>query len=366
MSLKTISIEHEILTHRLKDYLNTHFNLDERIKAFKNRRFYSLEVELTNSCNLECCYCYSSSCRNSSHPDMTLEVVKKILKLSSEYGIKSIGWLGGEPLLHKDLETILKKAKYSGIKNILFTNGSLLSKAIWQNISDTLDHLVLHLDTIDKDIFEQIHNINHLDSKYFFSKTLKNLDNVLDSGYPKENISLYIVLSQLSYTTLKQTLEWAIFEKQLGMTTLFPLVPAGRGRNVDSDLRLSNQEIKNAFELRAKYENRPELLLLGPSEYCKHYQHTMAYIEVNGSVTPYAGIPFQYGNIANQNLQTIFDNFYEQLSFSNLVGDDGDNQLIGQCGNCSNSAYCFGTRASAFSRYEFLQLSDPFCWHIRK
>ncbi|MEE9615258.1 MAG: radical SAM protein [Thermodesulfobacteriota bacterium] len=352
----------ETSTERLEAYLNRYSDLDKRIEAFKDQRFYSLEVELTNRCNRECNYCYNSSCFASRQPDLPFEIVQKNLMDAYRYGMKSIAWLGGEPTLYPEIDKVLAVSKSFGFENILFTNGSLLAPELWERIGPTVDRIMLHLDTIDEETFIKLNRISVEESRRIFDQTLKNIDNILNCGFDPDKISLYMVLSRPTFKTIDRSLSWAISEKGFGTTMLYPMVRAGRGKNVDPDTSLNVQEIKEAFEIRAQIEGRPELLLLGPSEYCKHYQLTMAYVRVDGQVTPYAGMPGGDGNVFEEPLSSILERNYKELSFQDLVGPDGTNRLEGMCGVCSNSEFCFGTRTSALNEAGSECLSDPFCW----
>jgi MoaA/NifB/PqqE/SkfB family radical SAM enzyme len=359
------TVEHAVLGERLRFYLDRYFNLDRRIEAFRQRRLYSLEVELTNKCNRECCYCYNCSSRCSAVADMPFEPVVKLLKEAAEYGIKSMWWLGGEPTLYPKLEEVLKCSRDLGMENVLFTNGSLLGEGLWKRIRRTVDRIMFHLDTVDEESFIQINNISPVAGRRMLAATMRNLDGVLASGFDPDRISLYVVLFRPTFRTLPQTLEWALSEKGFGTVALYPMVRAGRAARMFSACDLTKGEIKRAFELRAECEERPELLLLGPSEYCKHYQMTMAYVRVDGDITPYAGLSTDCINAHVHQLTKVLDHHFPYLSFSSLVTADGslNVELGNPCGGCPNSTLCFGTRTSAFNTSGSISAGDPFCWH---
>ena len=358
------TIPHEILLKRLRSYLDRYFDLDHRIESFQNRRFYSLEVELTNKCNRECAYCYNCSSRHPAFKDLPFEAVMELLEQAAEYGIRSIGWLGGEPTLYSRLEEVLRRSKELGIENVLFTNGSLLTGKLWKSIGPGVDRMMFHLDTVDENTFIHINEIPPPAARSLLAITLRNLNGILASGFDPDRISLYVVLLRPTFLTLKQTLDWAINDNKLGTVTMYPMVRAGRALKTLPDAGLTKEELKRAFEMRAQCENRPELLLLGPSEYCKHYQLTMAYVQVDGEVTPYAGVPGGYGNILTNSLGKILEAHYEPLSFSRLVSMSGlDNtNVLYPCKLCPNCSLCFGTRTSALNELGLINSGDPFCW----
>ena len=113
----------QTLEKRLIDFLSQNFDLPDRIKSFREGKIHTLEVELTNFCNLSCFYCYT----NQSTPSiLTLEKAEELINQARAYGIKKIVWLGGEPTLNPDWREILEYSKGQGLSNELWTNGTTL------------------------------------------------------------------------------------------------------------------------------------------------------------------------------------------------------------------------------------------------
>ena len=80
---------------------------------------------LTNQCNLRCINCFNKTNVGGTE-EMSFEYVKTIIDhnpLVTKYDI-----MGGEPLMHSELEKILSYLEKSGKKIGLYTNGILLDK----------------------------------------------------------------------------------------------------------------------------------------------------------------------------------------------------------------------------------------------
>lgn len=84
-------------------------------------------INITNRCNLKCKHCFVFREGNPNIPtsenEMSADVmIRKIKKYRNKYGIFSMVWMGGEPLLRKDVLV-------PGIKlfprNVVTTNGTL-------------------------------------------------------------------------------------------------------------------------------------------------------------------------------------------------------------------------------------------------
>jgi organic radical activating enzyme len=92
-------------------------------------RIRKLEIYLTKGCNLKCRYCsHFNPYRRGIVSTETL--IGSMETWSTKVSPKKFGLLGGEPLLHPDINLIVKKARecWSKTHLILTTNGLLLSQ----------------------------------------------------------------------------------------------------------------------------------------------------------------------------------------------------------------------------------------------
>jgi len=90
-------------------------------------RLRKLEIYLTNGCNLKCRFCgHFNPYRKGIVPAETL--IGSMETWSKKVSPKKFGLLGGEPLLHPELDSIVRKARecWSQARLILTTNGLLL------------------------------------------------------------------------------------------------------------------------------------------------------------------------------------------------------------------------------------------------
>ena len=90
----------------------------------------TLYVLVTRQCQLACPYCIEKT-KVDTPDSLTVEqYIRKISKLLDTLPIANVMWVGGEPLLHPGLGTMVRALKRDGIKHILTTNGQLISKEI--------------------------------------------------------------------------------------------------------------------------------------------------------------------------------------------------------------------------------------------
>lgn len=88
----------------------------------------TLHIALTNTCDQICHGCFYSKKENSTEVFLSTQLFEKILNESHRTKVFQFAYGGGEPLLHPDILTFVKK---SGEKNIvpnITTNGNLLTE----------------------------------------------------------------------------------------------------------------------------------------------------------------------------------------------------------------------------------------------
>lgn len=95
-----------------------------------NRKHTYLRISLTEKCNLRCTYCMPEAgipLSPKAHL-MTAEEIYEIAKLFVTHGVTKIRLTGGEPLVRKDFETIIRKLAKLNVKLAITTNGILLDR----------------------------------------------------------------------------------------------------------------------------------------------------------------------------------------------------------------------------------------------
>jgi MoaA/NifB/PqqE/SkfB family radical SAM enzyme len=100
----------------------------------------------TRRCNLSCGYCNEFD--DHSAPVATSDLLRRIDRLA-ELGTGIVTLSGGEPLLHPDLDAIVRHIRARGIIATLITNGYLLSRHRIQRLNRAgLDHLQISIDNV--------------------------------------------------------------------------------------------------------------------------------------------------------------------------------------------------------------------------
>ena len=97
-------------------------------------------------CNLSCTYCNEYD--DHSPPVPTHDVLRRVDRLAM-LGTGIITLSGGEPLLHPDLDEIIRRIRSHGVIATLITNGYLLSRERISRLNRAgLDHLQISIDNV--------------------------------------------------------------------------------------------------------------------------------------------------------------------------------------------------------------------------
>lgn len=329
------------MTDLLREYLDFHLDVSERIKAFQQRKLYSVELEITNTCNLSCKYCYASANKKKVCLDET--VVIKILEAMQREGMKEVGWIGGEPLLVPELFQWMSLASERGLTNVLYTNGLLIDEACARKLIRHCGNgrIVIHLDATD---YEHWAEGQLRPSRKKFELNLHALERLVDAGCPGERVIMSTPLTRTCYETLEETLSLFI-SQGVRFINLIPLTPLGLSN--DKNAFLSPEEIWTAMGMRAKALNMPELMGLGISEYCKQFQMTDICVNCEGKVLPYVDYFQSVGNVYEEELDVLVERHFDKLSLADWVTPDTfGNRMRGHCGVCEYKTWCFGNPVS--------------------
>ncbi len=85
---------------------------------------------VTQRCNLHCAHCYSDS-RDRRYPDeLTTEQGLRLLGDLAEFGVPTVLFSGGEPLVRPDLFELAHAARELGMRTVLSSNGTLLDDEV--------------------------------------------------------------------------------------------------------------------------------------------------------------------------------------------------------------------------------------------
>ena len=134
-----------------------------------NRPIRDLRVSLTDRCNFRCFYCLPHGEPPIAPKEQMLsyEEIEYVCEIFVGLGIEKLRLTGGEPMLRRDVETIIRKLarlKTSGLRDLaLTTNGYYLPDRA-QSLKDAgLDRVTISLDSLKRDVFKRMTGVDVLD-----------------------------------------------------------------------------------------------------------------------------------------------------------------------------------------------------------
>ena len=112
-------------------------------------------VQITMECNSRCSYCDVWKLKDPPKA-IPLETLDRIFSSLRTLGVRIVSVTGGEPLMRKDLDGVLRSAKRHRLLSHVVTNGISLTKDRAVELAEAgLDYILLSLDSFDPEIYEK-------------------------------------------------------------------------------------------------------------------------------------------------------------------------------------------------------------------
>lgn len=321
----------------------------ERKKYYDQQKFYSIQVCPTYKCAASCSYCLES-CENVSREELPKDVLLKTLEEAAAYGIKSLSWQGGDPLIYPPLWEIIDHLSELGVGSNIFSNG-LISNRDAKNLTrlatrdPNYESTIIHIDTIYQEVYNKIHK----DPKTL-AKRIDGYKRLLEAGHPPERIMGVMTVTSQACETIEETIDWFLEEMGAGSIGLCGFKPAGFGEDPRFEPSLS--EHRRAHEYRAKRLGKDWLEVAGATMVGSLMCQTDIVLVAEGDILGCIGLTI--GNIYQQGIVEIFETNKNIATFRDMVK--------GKCGACEYNPICVGCRGAAYTYLGDPWAADPKCW----
>jgi len=337
--------------------------------------------EITKSCNLFCAHCRASSAYTPYEGELSTEeclhVIDDILGVGKPILILS----GGEPFLRQDFFQIAKYAANQGLRVVVGTNGTLITKELAQRLKEIpVSRIGVSLDFPTPELQDQFRG-----KPGAFEAALAGIENAREAGI---EVQINSTVTRLNASYLDDLLTLAF---KAGAVAFHPflLVPTGRGKNLAAE-ELPPEEYERI--LNWIYDKQVELgdrMFFKPTD-APHYlrvvrqrdkerdsqgvpesssQHSrvnaitrgclagigFCFISHQGQVQGCGYLNLEAGNILETSFSRIWNDsrlFCELRDLSNIKG---------KCGVCEYKAVCGGCRARAYEVTGDCFASEPYC-----
>jgi len=194
---------------------------------------------ITRACNLKCVHCYNDSGVGKPFKDITTEKAKEVLDDLAQFGVPSVLFSGGEPLMRQDLFELIEYAGGKGLRTVISTNGTLITKEKAAMIKERgVSYVGISLDGIGEinDKFRAV--------KGSFDKAVTGIRNCQAAGV---RIGLRLTLTQRNVQDLEALFDF--FEAEnIERACFYHLVPSGRGGAISAEA-LTHAQSREAIEM---------------------------------------------------------------------------------------------------------------------
>jgi 12,18-didecarboxysiroheme deacetylase len=340
---------------------------------------------MTRRCNLRCIHCYSSS-QNIDYPDeLTTEEARTMIRDLAAFGAPVLLFSGGEPLMRKDLPDLAQYTVDQGMRAVISTNGTLITKekaALFRKIG--LSYVGISLDgtRATHDFFRGVSGA--------FDQTLKGLRNCQEAGI---KVGVRFTVNRHNVADVPAIFD-LLEEENIPRCCFYHLVYAGRGSKlVEEDL--DHEETRRLLDLimdrtRGLFNRGMEKEVLtvdnhadGPYVYLRLLREdpmraaeVLELLEMNEGNSSGNGI-----GCISWDGEVHADQFWRNISFGNIrqrpfseIWMDTSNSLmaklknkqphvLGRCAACSWLDVCGGNfRARSESVAGDIWAPDPACY----
>jgi len=148
------------------------------------RPLHDLRISVTDRCNFRCVYCmpreaFGDFAFLQRSQLLTFEEITRVARIFVALGVEKIRLTGGEPLLRRDLETLVAMlAAIDGVRDLtLTTNGVLLTRDKARALADAgLKRVSISLDALDEATFRAM-----IDAPYSAADVLRAIDHAAEA-----------------------------------------------------------------------------------------------------------------------------------------------------------------------------------------
>ena len=193
---------------------------------------------ITRNCNLRCVHCYNDSGADKHSNEVSTAEAKTVIDDLADFGVPSVLYSGGEPLMRPDLFELIEYTVDRGLRAVISTNGTLITSEAAQRIKDLgVSYVGISLDGIGavNDKFRGV--------KGAFERAVRGIRHCQEAGV---RVGLRLTLTRRNVQELEQLFDF--FEAEgIERVCFYHLVPSGRGSAIADD-DLSAAECRHALD----------------------------------------------------------------------------------------------------------------------
>jgi 12,18-didecarboxysiroheme deacetylase len=183
---------------------------------------------ITRACNLKCVHCYAKASESGDEKELTTEEAKAMIDDLAEFGVPVLLFSGGEPLVRGDLVDLARYAVSRGMRAVISTNGTLITKDKARELKGVgLSYVGVSLDGM-----EEV-NDHFRGKKGAFQAAMEGIRNCQEAGL---KVGLRFTLNRMNVEEVPRIFD-LLEQADIPRVCFYHLVYAGRGSElIEEDL----------------------------------------------------------------------------------------------------------------------------------
>ena len=216
------------------------------LKDSYGRAIRDLRVSVTDRCNFRCFYCLPHGSPEETAPKealLTYEEIAAAVEVFASLGVEKVRLTGGEPMLRRDIETLVAKlARVPGVRDLaLTTNGFNLAERAAGLKAAGLDRVTVSLDSLRRAAFTEITGVDML------SRVLEGIRAARRVGLTPVKVNAVIVRGHND----AEVADFAAFAREHGVGVRFiEYMPLDSGHGWSRERVVSGAEMRQAINER--------------------------------------------------------------------------------------------------------------------
>ena len=194
---------------------------------------------VTRKCNLRCVHCYSHSEDRNYVGELSYEEGITLIDDLAQFGSPVILFSGGEPLVRPDVLELIQHAVDRGLRAVLSTNGTLITKMVAKKLKEIgLSYVGISLDGLDDrhDAFRGVQGT--------FLKVMKAIRNCMEMEL---KVGLRFTITKRNFGDIQGIFD-LVEEQRIPRICFYHLVYAGRGTELIQE-DLDNFQTRDVIDL---------------------------------------------------------------------------------------------------------------------
>ena len=220
-------------------------------RTLQNRNMPNMmSLAVNDVCNAVCEHCsFFAGVEDRTRTVMTTAQMSRVIQEGQELGVSVLNFVGGEPLLRKDLPEIIGSVDRNLTTTILFTNGTLLPERARSLRSAGLDSVYVSIDSADPAQNDKFRGLPG-----GFAQAVKAIESALRLGF-STGIACTITPESFGRGEMGRVIELG---RRLGVheVLLFDAMPSGRYGD-RTDLVDSQDWIEEMIQAAVPYNRDP-------------------------------------------------------------------------------------------------------------